>query len=347
MPGKKIFYILVIVLVIFILAMTVVSNYYKCSQIRYSINSIKNIPKVTLRYPSSSSWHGISTAIDGKINSVHRHFNVTANPVGSQNAKRDLINNTNDTIPFIISSNSLSEEEHKTANRNGLKLHEIPIALDGIVFVVNESNPLNQISKEQIRKIYTEEIENWNQIEDGYDERILAIYPDPRTRGTGQWVQEKILQQDHFDHELCQDIDNSPDKNVCLVQENTDGKQLVKDEENAIFFATASQTIDECNLKILKLVNPETNKPILPYSNNTSSSNMCPNKENRVNNQAFKSEEYFAIRPIFIIANFDNKKNKKIAEAYINLVTSDEIQTDIIDESGKFARFTNSKNICK
>ena len=49
-----------------------------------------------------------------------------------------------------------------------------PIATDALVFVVNASNPVNHITKEQLQKIYTGEITNWKQL-GGNDVKIEAF----------------------------------------------------------------------------------------------------------------------------------------------------------------------------
>ena len=48
------------------------------------------------------------------------------------------------------------------------------LARDGLVFVVNENNPVNSLTTEQIRKIYTGEITNWNEV-GGNDGEIVLI----------------------------------------------------------------------------------------------------------------------------------------------------------------------------
>jgi ATP-binding cassette subfamily B protein len=55
------------------------------------------------------------------------------------------------------------------------------LARDGLVFVVNENNPVNSLTTEQIRKIYTGEITNWKEV-GGNDAEIIPIQ---RNEGAG------------------------------------------------------------------------------------------------------------------------------------------------------------------
>jgi phosphate transport system substrate-binding protein len=44
------------------------------------------------------------------------------------------------------------------------KLNSRQIALDGIVVIVNKQNPVNSLSKEQIKNIYMGKVEKWSDL---------------------------------------------------------------------------------------------------------------------------------------------------------------------------------------
>jgi phosphate transport system substrate-binding protein len=60
-------------------------------------------------------------------------------------------------------------------------LWNIEIAKDGLAIIINESNPVDDLSAEQIRRIYTGEITNWKEV-GGPDARIHII---AREEGSG------------------------------------------------------------------------------------------------------------------------------------------------------------------
>ncbi len=72
----------------------------------------------------------------------------------------------------LIFSVPISDEQKKMADEAGVKLFMEPVAREGFVFVVNKSNPINSLTQEQIRKIYSGEITNWSQV-GGKDEKII------------------------------------------------------------------------------------------------------------------------------------------------------------------------------
>ena len=65
-----------------------------------------------------------------------------------------------------------------------------PFATDALVFVVNQDNPVDSLTVEQVQKIYTGEITNWSQV-GGQD---LDIVPFQRNQGAGsQTIFEKLV----------------------------------------------------------------------------------------------------------------------------------------------------------
>ncbi len=72
----------------------------------------------------------------------------------------------------LIFSVPISEEQQKMADEAGVTLFMEPVAREGFVFVVNEDNPVDSLTSEQLRKIYSGEITNWSQV-GGNDEPIL------------------------------------------------------------------------------------------------------------------------------------------------------------------------------
>ena len=81
----------------------------------------------------------------------------------------------------ILFCASPSEEQKKYAADRGVELVYVPIGLEGFVFFVNEKNPVEDLTVEQIRKIYAGEYKNWSQL--GGPNRI--INPVTRLAGSG------------------------------------------------------------------------------------------------------------------------------------------------------------------
>ena len=74
-----------------------------------------------------------------------------------------------------------SEAQKKYAEEQGVELVYVPIGLEAFVFFVNEKNPVDGLTTEQIRKIYAGEYTNWADV--GGANRI--INPVTRLKGSG------------------------------------------------------------------------------------------------------------------------------------------------------------------
>lgn len=99
----------------------------------------------------------------------------------SYNEAKELVSHTTTHESFkrlingevdLIFSVPISDEQKKMADEAGVKLFMEPVAREGFVFVVNGSNPIDSLTQDQLRKIYSGEITNWSQV-GGNDEKII------------------------------------------------------------------------------------------------------------------------------------------------------------------------------
>ncbi len=80
---------------------------------------------------------------------------------GTHSAYLNLIEGNAD---LILIARSPSIEEMELAEISGVSFDIRPIALDAFVFMVNENNPIDGLSVEDIRGIYSGELTSWQQI---------------------------------------------------------------------------------------------------------------------------------------------------------------------------------------
>ncbi|MCL1804326.1 MAG: substrate-binding domain-containing protein [Eubacteriaceae bacterium] len=85
-----------------------------------------------------------------------------------------------------------SEETKSYLEGLGADFEYYPIGLDALVFIVNENNPVNNLTSEQIKAIYTGDIKNWSEV-GGEDAEILAFQRDA-TSGS-QALMDKLVMQ--------------------------------------------------------------------------------------------------------------------------------------------------------
>ena len=90
----------------------------------------------------------------------------------------------------IIFTTAPSQEQTAEALENGKKFSLTPIGKEAFVFFVNKSNTINDITTEQIRKIYSGEITNWEQL--GGENAEIAAFQRPPNSGS-QTTLESIM----------------------------------------------------------------------------------------------------------------------------------------------------------
>ncbi len=102
------------------------------------------------------------------------------------NTHQSFINLIDDKVELVIAARSISRDEKAYAEEKNVTLIEKPIAKDALTFMINPSNPINNLSISQLQGIYTGEITNWKEV-GGKDEEIR---PYVRNRNSGS--QEKF-----------------------------------------------------------------------------------------------------------------------------------------------------------
>lgn len=74
----------------------------------------------------------------------------------------------------LIFVTSPSAEEQATATSQNFTMEIVPIVSEAFVFLVNKDNPIDSLTLDQVRKIYTGEITNWKAV-GGSDVAIRAM----------------------------------------------------------------------------------------------------------------------------------------------------------------------------
>ena len=89
---------------------------------------------------------------------------ITVRGGGSGTGIAALIDGATD---IADASRPMKDKEMKQARENGVNPVEHIVARDGIAVIVHPENPIANISIEQIKKIYTGELSNWNKVGGG------------------------------------------------------------------------------------------------------------------------------------------------------------------------------------
>lgn len=121
----------------------------------------------------------------------HPDVNITVSESGSGNGAKSLINAACDVATM---SRPMKNSEKKAAQDAGILPLEHIVAMDGIALVVHPSNPLANLTVEQIRSIYTGKIRNWKDL-GGPDRAIVVISRDTNS-GTYESFETLVMNQE-------------------------------------------------------------------------------------------------------------------------------------------------------
>lgn len=88
----------------------------------------------------------------------------------------------NEGTADIIFCADPSKKQLDAAKENGVELSMTPIGFEAFVFLVNEKNPVENLSSEQIKKIYSGKITRWSEV--GGDKSPISALTRPEGSGS-------------------------------------------------------------------------------------------------------------------------------------------------------------------
>lgn len=114
-----------------------------------------------------------------------------------------------------------SEEELQYAKQKGVELEVVPVVREGFVFYVNHENPVDNLSIEQIQKIYTGEITNWSEV-GGNDEEIRP-FQRPENSGSQTGMLSLVMKDKKIMEPIKEDLVDSMFAIIDLVSSYDNG----------------------------------------------------------------------------------------------------------------------------
>jgi phosphate transport system substrate-binding protein len=124
-----------------------------------------------------------------KYMNVHPGAVVQVTGGGSGTGIAALINGTTDVC--MASRPMKEDEKRKLRDRYQTMGVELPVAKDGLSIYVHESNPVQSLSIEQLRGIYTGAVTNWKDV--GGREAPIILYSRENNSGTYVYFKDHVL----------------------------------------------------------------------------------------------------------------------------------------------------------
>ncbi len=111
---------------------------------------------------------------------------------GSGTGIASIINGTAD---IANASRLMKDKEIQQAVQNNVNPVRVVVALDSLCIVVNPNNPVQQLTVEDIAKIYRGEVANWKEV--GGEDLKISLYGRQPNSGTYDFMKDDILKSDY------------------------------------------------------------------------------------------------------------------------------------------------------
>ena len=190
-----------------------------------------------------------------------------------------------------------SEEELALAKEKNVELEVIPVVNEGFVFYVNGENKVDNLSLEQVQKIYTGEITNWSQV--GGEDAPIRAFQRPENSGSQTGMLSLVMKDLPLMKPLKEDLVETMSAIIGLVSDYDNGKNAIG--YSYYYYAkTMYASIDEGIANGIKLLGINGVKP---------------------SNQTIKSGEYPLNTAYYIVINKnepEGSKTRKLVEAMLS-----------------------------
>lgn len=165
---------------------------------------------------------------------MHPKVSIAVSGPGSGVGIAALIDGTTD---ICQASRLIKPSEVEQAKAKGVNPYQIQVASDALAVIVNPSNPVTELTIEQLSAIYTGKITNWKEI-GGKDAPIVVLARDTNS-GTHVFFKEHVVQMEGLP---TKDTKLEYGDNVLFLPSTEAGVSQVASNPNAIFYAGLGYT---------------------------------------------------------------------------------------------------------
>ena len=277
-----------------------------------NIPDFSRVPNVTtgvFNYGGSTAWASLRLAVDSVIQSERpeiqfRYVQPQNEPPGSSPGIRMLLEGR---VDFVQSSRSLLPEEYKLAKRKGIKLKQVPVAVDSIAVAVNPKLDIPGLTLSQLQAIYTGKIiSNWQEI--GGPDLPITVYSRPASTGEiVDFINSKIFQNREMG------------SNVIFVPTATQALRQLANNPGGIYYDSTATIVPQCTVKPLPL-GKQKNDLVAPYQQPLVPASECPQRRNRLNVKALRTAKYPLTHYLYVVFRQSEDGESQIGQAYADFL---------------------------
>ena len=270
-----------------------------------SFAEVPNVATGVYNYGGSTAWAALRLAVDSVIQAQRPELQLryvqSQTPPGSSPGIEMLLEGE---VAFVQSAHPLSDREYKLARQKGLKLVQVPVAVNSIAIAVHPQLNISGLTLSQLQAIYTGKVNNWQAL-GGADLPITPYSRPPSTGGMVDFFLSKILEDRRFGSD------------VRFVGTTTEALRQIANDPGGIYYGSATAIIPQCTVKSLPLATKEG--LVAPYSEPLVSAAECPNRRNKLNVEALRNA-YYPLTHYLYVVYIENDRRSQIGRSYADFL---------------------------
>ena len=155
--------------------------------------SLLSISASTQRIKGSDTVLPVAQQTAERFMNQHPDTRVTVTGGGTGVGISALLDNTTD---IAMASRPIKFSEKMKIKSAGEDVAEIVVAYDALAVVAHPSNPVKQLTRQQLEDIFRGKITNWKQV--GGDDRKIVVYSRETSSGTYEFFKESVLKNKNY-----------------------------------------------------------------------------------------------------------------------------------------------------
>lgn len=284
-----------------------------------SFATVPNVATGVYNYGGGTAWASLRLAVDSVIQSERpelqlRYVQPQTQPPGSSPGIQMLLEGE---VAFVQSSAPLGSAEYRLARQKGLRLVQIPVAVNSIAVAVHPQLEITGLTFNQLQAIYTGKVSNWREL-GGADIPITPYSRPPSTGGMVALFNSRVLQNREFG------------SSVRFVATTTEALRQLADDPGGIYYGSAIDIVPQCTVKPLPLAIEA--EPVAPYQKPLVPAAECPQKRNRLNIEALSQADYPLTHYLYVVY-ITNDEKSQIGRVYADFLLTPQGQ-NLIAKAG-------------
>ena len=259
-----------------------------------------DVEKLVLTVKGSDTMVNLSQKWAEEYMKVNPNTSIQVTGGGSGTGIAALLNGTTD---LANASRDMKEKEYEDAETQGFEPIKYEVALDGIAVIVHPENSIDEITVDQLSKIFTGEYTNWKEV--GGSDMPITLYGRENSSGTYEFFKEHVLGKD------ARGVKRDYATTTQVLQGTAALGEAVARDNKGVGYGGVGYFAQRNDVKILK-VKADDNAPAI-----------APAENGAVNYDAIWNGDYSISRYLYCFST--NKSDAKVKN-FLNFILSEDGQ---------------------